>query len=129
MGSSCLHSLVAVGRYHDTGQDRSALAAVWEEEVRTAGCGWFTGLHLLYPGLMLFYVEAGEDASNQFIRLLNNLTAKEALGLTKLKVVHMIHNIRAHLLSAWHWKVLDPPLRSERMEHMENKVKLIKMVL
>ena len=90
MSSSCLHSLVAVGRYHDTGQDRSALAAVWEEEVlsfksfkclrfqefcewvsykvRTAGCGWLTGLHLLYPGLMLFYVEAGEDASNQFIR-------------------------------------------------------------
>ena len=34
-----------------------------------------------------------------------NLTAKEALGLTKVKVLHMIHNIKGHMLSSWHWKV------------------------
>jgi hypothetical protein len=118
--------------------DRSGLAmlgTVWENEVRTATApsgeetSSVTGLHLLYPGLLVFYVEGGEDDLNDFLRLLNNLTAKEALGLTKVKVVHMIHNIKGHMLSSWHWKVVDPPIRSERMDHRENKVKLIKMVL
>jgi hypothetical protein len=73
---------------------------------------------------------------NDFCRLLNNLTAKEGLGLTKVrlglelvvvraaqvKVVHLVHNIRAALLSGWHYRVVDPPLRTERCEPMENKV-------
>ena len=54
-----------------------------------------TGLHFIYPGLLVFYVEGSEDDINDFIRLLNNLTAKEALGLTKVKVVHIVHNIKA----------------------------------
>ena len=53
-----------------------------------------TGLHFIYPGLLLFYVEGSEDNINDFVRLLNNLTAKEGLGLTKVKVVHIIHNIK-----------------------------------
>ena len=35
---------------------------------------------------------------NDFIRLLNNLTAKEGLGLTKVKVVHIIHNIKVNMI-------------------------------
>ena len=130
-----LHSVVVVGRYQESGQDRSVLGAVWENEVRAAtspgveDATSVTGLHLLYPGLLVFYVEGGEEDLNDFLRLLNNLTAKEALGLTKVKVVHMIHNIKAHMLSSWHWKVVDPPIRSERMDHTENKIKLVKMVL
>ena len=46
-----------------------------------------TGLQLLYPGLLTFYVEGGEAQLNDFIRLLNNLTAKEGLGLTKVSRV------------------------------------------
>ena len=130
-----LHGMMVVGRYQETGQDRAMLGTVWENEVRAATApsgeetSSVTGLHLLYPGLLVFYVEGGEDDLNDFLRLLNNLTAKEALGLTKVKVVHMIHNIKGHMLSSWHWKVVDPPMRSERMDHRENKVKLIKMVL
>ena len=53
-----------------------------------------TGLHFVFPGQLVFYVEGGEENINDFIRLLNNLTAKEGLGLTKVKVVHIIHNIK-----------------------------------
>ena len=126
-----LHGMMVVGRYQETGQDRAMLGTVWENEVRAATApsgeetSSVTGLHLLYPGLLVFYVEGGEDDLNDFLRLLNNLTAKEALGLTKVKVVHMIHNIKGHMLSSWHWKVVDPPMRSERMDHRENKVKLL----
>ena len=109
--------MMVVGRYQETGQDRAMLGTVWENEVRAATApsgeetSSVTGLHLLYPGLLVFYVEGGEDDLNDFLRLLNNLTAKEALGLTKVKVVHMIHNIKGHMLSSWHWKVVDPPMR------------------
>ena len=40
--------------------------------------------------------------------------------------------VNAHLpqiLSSWHWKVIDPPLRTERSEAGENKAKLVTMVL
>ena len=83
-----------------------------------------------------------EEDLNDFCRLLNNLTAKEGLGLTQVgfkqyeglessnlsswvlgtshpgpclqvKVVHLIHNMRATLLPSWHYRAVDPPLRSE----------------
>ena len=103
-----------------------------------------TGLHFIYPGLLVFYVEGSEEDINDFIRLLNNLTAKEALGLTKVKVVHIVHNIKVvegvvklikpandqnQMLSNWHWKVVDPPIRTERMESHENKIRLVRMIL
>ena len=56
-----------------------------------------TGIHFVFPGLLLFYIEGSEDNINDFIRLLNNLTAKEGLGLTKVKVVHIIHNIKVNI--------------------------------
>ena len=43
-----------------------------------------------------------------------------------MKVVHIIHNIRCHLLTGWHCKAVDPPLRSERWDAMENKLKLVR---
>ena len=141
-GSMSLHSVLVVGRYQETGQDRcfvfwseqiirtificrAMLGAVWENEIKVdmsdmwmwglkAGLisqsltgttdtdpSSITGLHFIYPGLLLFYVEGHEEDINDFIRLLNNLTAKEALGLTKVKVVHIINNmkVRNRLLS------------------------------
>ena len=35
-----------------------------------------------------------EDELNEFLRLLNSLTTKESLGLTKSKIVHFLHNLR-----------------------------------
>ena len=87
------------------------LGAVWENEIKVCQIWWMgelkadlisqsltgttdtepssiTGLHFIYPGLLLFYVEGREEDINDFIRLLNNLTAKEQLGLHKVKVVH-----------------------------------------
>ena len=88
-----------------------------------------TGLHFIYPGMLLFYVEGSEDNINDFIRLLNNLTAKEGLGLTKVKMVHIIHNIKTQVLNTWHWKVIDPPLRTERYDSEQCKGRLITMIL
>ena len=37
--------------------------------------------------------------------------------------------MRATLLPSWHYRVVDPPLRSDRFTPMENKVKLVQMLL
>ena len=130
-----LHSVIVVGRYQESGQDRAVLGAAWENEIKAVTVSddneqsSVTGLHFVFPGLLMFYVEGSEENLNDFIRLLNNLTAKEGLGLTKVKVVHLIHNIKNQILSCWHWKVIDPPLRTERSEAADNKVKLVAMVL
>ena len=78
----------------------------------------------------------------------------------QVKVVHLIHNMRATLLPSWHYRAVDPPLRfdhftpiivtiitiiiiiitiiivtldtplrSDRFTPMENKVKLVQMLL
>ena len=36
---------------------------------------------------------------------------------------------QCQILSCWHWKVLDPPLRTERSEAAETKARLVTMVL
>ena len=33
------------------------------------------------------------------------------------------------MLSNWHWKVVDPPIRTERVESPENKIRLVRMIL
>ena len=33
------------------------------------------------------------------------------------------------MLSNWHWKVIDPPIRTERMDSSENKIKIVRMIL
>ena len=33
------------------------------------------------------------------------------------------------MLSKWHWKVIDPPIRTERMDSSENKIKIVRMIL
>ena len=95
-----MHSAIVVGKYQESGQERSVLAAAWETEIKAVTVSSenelssVTGLHFIFPGLLMFYVEGSEENINDFIRLLNNLTAKEGLGLTKVKVVHIIHNIK-----------------------------------
>ena len=33
------------------------------------------------------------------------------------------------MLSNWHWKVIDPPIRTERTDSSENKIKIVRMIL
>ena len=33
------------------------------------------------------------------------------------------------MLSNWHWKVIDPPIRTERTDSSENKIKIVRIIL
>ena len=37
--------------------------------------------------------------------------------------------VQNQMLSNWHWKVIDPPIRTERMDSSENKIKIVRMIL
>ena len=39
------------------------------------------------------------------------------------------HLLQTQMLSNWHWKVIDPPIRTERMDSSENKIKIVRMIL
>lgn len=37
--------------------------------------------------------------------------------------------LQNQMLSNWHWKVIDPPIRTERTDSSENKIKIVRMIL
>ena len=48
----------------------------------------------------------------------------------KLQKTLILDNIlQTQILNCWHWKVIDPPLRTERSEAEENKCKIVSMIL
>jgi hypothetical protein len=66
IAGTCVGQREAVwSRYQESGQERGVLGAAWEGEVRE-GRGEerapLTGLHLVYPGLLIFYVEVHSTA-------------------------------------------------------------------